>query len=108
MIGNPWKSDRTEKDRIVLGDLVEAIDRHHAPRARVGLAAPVEFVQFKREAKPAGGSFQNPHTFRHHLLADPVAGNDSDAISLHKRSFAGMARAMRRPAFSITAAQTSW
>src|SRR5262249_47189724 len=56
--------------------------RHHPAGLGVGLAAPVEFLPLEPEAVTPRRRFHRHDAFRHHLLADAVAGDHRYPIIL--------------------------
>ena len=83
VIGHARKSHRAEKDGVVASDLLDAILGHHAPGARVVLAAPGKLVELILDAEAPSGGLENTDALGHDLVADTVTGNHGDAILAH-------------------------
>ena len=65
-----------EKDRVELLQGLDPVFGHQAAGLVEALATPVELREAVLDPEPGTGSLEDPETFRHHLPADPVAGND--------------------------------
>jgi hypothetical protein len=84
MVGNVGMAGRAKQDRIVFGDLLASVDRHHAAVLLVVIAAPVEMVDLEGKAALAlRDGFEHLDTGRHDFRADAVAGNGCDLVALH-------------------------
>jgi hypothetical protein len=84
VVGNVRVAGRAEEDRVLVAQRIQAIGRHHRAVCAEVVAAPVEMLEL--EAKAGGGvgqGLQHLLAGRHHFLADAVAGNGRDAVSVH-------------------------
>ncbi len=82
MVGYVRMADGAEKDRIEEAQSFEPVGRHHLPGLDIGLAAPIEFAPFEREAVAPGRLLHNRDAFRHDFAPDAVAGDDRDPIAV--------------------------
>src|SRR3954470_11861610 len=76
----------TQIDRIVPLDLVQSVLGHHAAGAVVAVTAPIQVIPGELDAEPRGYGVEHADALRHHLLADTIAGDDSNPVFRH---FAG-------------------
>src|SRR5882724_4034740 len=83
MIGNIRMPNRAEKDRIKRREMADSVFRHHSAGLDVGLAAPVEVAPIKSKTEALAGGVEDANAFGDDLLADPVAGDHCDHVSLH-------------------------
>ena len=90
VIGHARPAHRAQVDRVVLGDLVEPVGRHHGAGLGEALARPVQMVPGVVDAEAGAHRLQHADALRHHLVADAVAGDDGDA------EFVGRLRRGRR------------
>ncbi len=97
MVGHVGMADGAEKDRIEQPQPVEPVGRHHLTGLDIGLAAPVEFAPFEREAKAPGRPLHHRNAFRHHFAPDAVAGDDRDPIAVCHVRFLLCERPIVRP-----------
>src|SRR3954470_16121459 len=81
MVGYVRRADGTEEDGVEGLQLLQAAFRDIAPRLLETLRAPVEVLEL--ETKAVLQLFEDFDARRDHLVADPVAGNGSDAMGLH-------------------------
>src|SRR3954466_10334791 len=81
MVGYVGRADGAEEDGVEGLQLLEAAFRDIAPGLLETFRAPVEVLEL--EAKTILQLFEDFDARRDHLVADPVAGNGSDAIGLH-------------------------
>src|SRR5262249_18958782 len=76
-------ADRAEEDRVIGADPALPVLRHHAAVLLVIFdIGEVEPVELERKTVLLGRLLQRPDPLRHHLLADPVARDDGNAVSL--------------------------
>ncbi len=82
VIGNfRGPADRAEIDRVMLADLLFPVVRHHL--AVLFVIVPrreIEMIEMHADAVFFRRGFQHAQAFRHHFLADAVAGNDRDPV----------------------------
>ena len=96
-LGGP--ADGAEEDRVMAADLLLPVLRHHAAMLFVVLGiGEIEPVEPQCEAITLRRLFQGAHAFRHHFLADAVAGDDGNAIGLRHSSSLVHRRDIRRTA----------
>ena len=80
VIGYARKADRTEKDRVVAGDLPNTVFRHHGAAFVEAFARPVELIPGERNAETIGDLFQHLHALRNDFAANPVARHQCDPV----------------------------
>src|SRR5437763_150153 len=99
MVGHIGRADRAEEDGVKCLEPLQAAVGDIAPGLLEALRAPVEVLEL--EAKAVLQLVEDFDARRDHLVADPVAGNGSDAIRLHAATLDAARTA------SATAAPTS-
>src|SRR5690606_11268260 len=85
VVGHAGPVDGAEIDRIMALDPLEPVLRHHAAGLDEALAGPVEALPGELDSEPAAGGLHHPDALVHHLVADPVAGDDGDLVLGHWR-----------------------
>ena len=83
VIGDARVADRAEVDRVELLDDGEPVLVHHPAGLQVVVAAPGQLGELAAEVALFRRHVENAHPGRNDFLADAVAGNDCNAISLH-------------------------
>src|SRR3954470_19667285 len=84
MIGDLRGPPRSaEEDAVVAADLVAPVGRNPPAVLVVVVAAPVEMIEYERDAEFARGCVEHADAFRHDLFADAVAGDHGDLVFLH-------------------------
>ena len=84
VVGNVRVARRTEEDRILVAQRVEAVVGHHHAVRAVVVAAPAEILEFKGERAVGGGErFKQLLSRGNDFLADAVAGNCCDTVGFH-------------------------
>jgi hypothetical protein len=86
MIGDTREPDRSEENRVMMADLLEAILRHHPACFLVVGATPWKLFPIKLNAGFLTGSIEDPHPLRDDLLTNSVTLNCGDSIFLHSIS----------------------
>ncbi|KCB33435.1 hypothetical protein L541_1548 [Bordetella hinzii CA90 BAL1384] len=100
MVGHGGRpADGAEENGLVPADLLCPVIRHHLAVPGVIVAAPVKMIPLEADAKARGGRVQHAQPFRHHFLANTVAGNhgDSMCLSSHPKSPRRRAATARLP-----------
>jgi hypothetical protein len=64
-------------------ELLEAVGGHHPAGVYVTVAAPVECIPIKLEAKYSPSGIENPDSFRNHFFSNAISGNDRNMKGLH-------------------------
>ena len=83
VIGNAGKSHGAEKYGVMAANLIDAVLGHHAPGARVVLAAPGKLVELKCDTESPARGLENANGLWHHLFSNTVAGDHGDAMLTH-------------------------
>ncbi|MNS96901.1 hypothetical protein D3C72_1312190 [compost metagenome] len=84
VVGNLVVAGRAEQDRILVAQRVQAVGGHHHAVLAVVVAAPVKVFELEAEVRARGRQgFHHLAASRHHLLANAVARDGCDAVSLH-------------------------
>ena len=78
VIGHSRPPHSTKVDRVMLGDLVEPVGRHHGAGLGKALARPVQVVPGVVDAEAGAHRLQHADPLRHHLVADAITGDDGD------------------------------
>ncbi len=101
VIGYARKTDRSKENRVVPGELLDAVGRHHLACLRIVLARPGKSDPVQREAKQFGRAIKHTDAFGEHLLADPVAWDACYCVVLGRcqRSLLPNQGYYRRPGF---------
>src|SRR6516165_2278795 len=76
-------SDSAEKNCVETHELLETVGGHHPASACVTVAAPVECIPIKLEAKYSPSGIENPDSFRNHFFSNAISGNDRNMKGLH-------------------------
>ena len=88
VVGDTGPADGTEKDGVVLAELVEAVLGHHGAELGVTLTGPVVVGCFQTEAEAGGGGFEHAQALGDGLFADAVTGHGSNLVgALHSAPF---------------------
>ncbi len=77
-VGNAWRADRAEIDRIERRQALEAVGVHHPAVLFVELAAPGKLGERERHVAAARGGLERGDAGRNDFAADAVAGDDRD------------------------------
>ena len=84
VVGHARPADRTEEDRVELRQPLQRVVRHQRAVGQVVLTAPGKRLGVQPERTgDLGRGVQRLDPFRHDLLADAVARDDSDVIAVH-------------------------
>ena len=76
-------ADSAEEQRVMAADPGFPVFRHHVAMLGVIVAAgKIEMIEMEWDIEAAGGGFQRAYSFGHHFLADAVARNHRDIISV--------------------------
>ena len=76
-------ADRAEEQGIMPADLCLPVFRHHvAMLGIIVIAGEIEMVEMKRNVEPLGRGLKCSQPLRNHFLANAVARNDRDIISV--------------------------
>ena len=94
IVRNARISHSAEKDRVIFGQDIDAVLRHHLSGLQVVLTSPGEIREGKPEASiKCGGRIQHFFAFCHDLRSDSVSRNNCDLIFFH--SFLLVVRSIR-------------
>ncbi len=74
---------RAEHDGLLAADLVDGVRRHHGAGLLVTVATPIVLRPAEAEAVPPADRFEDLKRRRHHLAADPVAGQHRHVVNPH-------------------------
>src|ERR1700730_4800097 len=80
MIGNCRETDGSEKNRVMVADLVQAVVRHHPAGTREVIATPGQLVILEMNAFLSGNGVEYAQSFRHNFLADSVSRYDGNPV----------------------------
>src|ERR1700736_1725465 len=80
MVRNRLPADRPEIDCLVMPDLVETVLRHHAAGFLIILRSPREEIERETEIRALRDVRQHANPLVDHFLADPIPGDDGDAV----------------------------
>src|ERR1700730_1026216 len=83
MIRNRWEPDSTQKNSVMMPDLVETVRGHHLTGFLVISATPGKLLPLKLNARFFGRRIDHSNPFRHHLLTNSVSLNRRYSIFLH-------------------------
>jgi hypothetical protein len=72
VVWNAWISDRSQKNSVVIPNLIEPIIRHHFASLLVEFTTPGEFVPTEFQLKLPSSRFKHSNAFRYHFFSDTV------------------------------------
>ena len=80
MVWNTRPTNSSEKDCIKGLQLLKPFFGHHRARVQIGLAGPVEVLEFDAKAKTLGEYLRNLDSGWDDLLANAISGDGGNAI----------------------------
>ena len=83
MVRDVGTSDSSQKNCVESRELLETVGGHHPAGVYVTVAAPVECIPIKLEAKYSPSGIENPDSFRNHFFSNAISGNDRNMKGLH-------------------------
>ena len=83
MVWDTGPTDGPKKDGIERLQLFKPIFGHHRARVQIGLAGPVEVLEFDAEAETLGEYLGNLNASWDDFLANTISGDGGDAIVCH-------------------------
>ena len=104
MVGHVGVTDRAEQDRVGGPQLLEPVGGHHRAGLALVLAAPRVLVVGQREAEALRGVVEHGGGGGRDLGADPVAGDQRDAVGARHARDQRCARAR----ISATTSSLAW
>ena len=83
MVWDTRPTHSPKKDGIERLQLLKPVFGHHRARVQIGLAGPVEMLEFDAETKPLGNYLSNLDSGWDNLLANTISGDGGNAIVCH-------------------------
>ena len=83
MVWDTRPTDGSKKDGIERLQLFKPVFGHHRAGVQIGLAGPVEVLEFDAEAKSLGEDLGNLNAGRDDFLANAISRDGGDAIVCH-------------------------
>ncbi len=82
VVGDVRCADGAEKGGVAGGELVDAVDRHHAAVAAVVVRTPISVAPRDAEAEGGAEGVYAGHGCGHDLEPDAVAGDDVNGVGV--------------------------